>query len=537
MQRLFFALIVVTVFLSLFRLGSVSLFDVDEAVFATATKEMVQSGDWITPTYNGENRYDKPIFFYWLMAISYALFGINEFGARFPSAFAGFLLVVCSYLFVRRVRDERSALYAALSLSLSVYFFLYSHAAVTDMTLTLFTALSLMSFYLSLPVGDATGRETFGSGNEHPEKSSLERGVSRNATYYLCGFYFFSALAFLTKGLIGILFPFGIAVVFMLVTEGTGGVRRIFSPVGIVLFLVVSAPWYVAQVMINGREFIGQFFLKHHLMRYTGVISGHRGPLYYYVPALIVGLFPWIAFLPAGIRRAFRERDRLLLFASVWTAFVVLFFSFSTTKLPNYILPAVPAVAILLSSGMSAEGRLVLYGHAFIAATAVVLGIALLMSGSYLVKLGITEKGWIGTAAAALLLVAAAGFYGFAGRKGRYGFLATASALFLIVLSVKALPLASTSMQGTLLEYSLYAKERLGEGDRLITYGINNPSIVFYSGHHVTGAGSPEEIRPYLAAGVNVIAIAKAKDAAILNEFGFHVVRRDGKYALLEKNI
>src|SRR6266498_175509 len=150
MARFLLPVVVVALFISFFRLGSLTLFDVDEAVFAEATKEMVESSDYITPTYNGENRYDKPILFYWLMAAAYKVFGVNEFSARFPSAAAAVLTALALFLFLRVLRKEKDALYAAISLTLSIYFLAYSHAAVTDMTLTLFISLSLMSFFLSI---------------------------------------------------------------------------------------------------------------------------------------------------------------------------------------------------------------------------------------------------------------------------------------------------------------------------------------------------------------------------------------------------
>src|SRR5512135_506942 len=192
-SSLFPIIIAAALFLSLFRLGAPKLFDVDEAVFSEATREMVISQDWITPTYNGENRYDKPILFYWLMAASYKTFGINEFSARFPSALSAFFLCLALFLFVRHFRGPHEASLAAIAFALSLYFVAYSHAAVTDMALTLFIALSLMSFYLSVA-------------GERTSKTSL---------WYTYGFYLFSALAFLTKGLIGILFPFGIAASFL----------------------------------------------------------------------------------------------------------------------------------------------------------------------------------------------------------------------------------------------------------------------------------------------------------------------------------
>src|SRR5664280_115291 len=120
-SNIVFLVFAVVLFVSLFRLGSVLLFDVDEAVFAEATKEMVESGDYITTTYNGDVRYDKPIFFYWMMALSYKIFGINEFGARLPSALSGCLLAVALFFFMRHYYDLSKAVYAMLSMVLSIY--------------------------------------------------------------------------------------------------------------------------------------------------------------------------------------------------------------------------------------------------------------------------------------------------------------------------------------------------------------------------------------------------------------------------------
>ncbi len=473
---------------------------------------MVASGDWITPTYNGENRFDKPILFYWLMAIPFKIFGVNEFSARFPSALSASLLVLSLFLFLRHLKDEKRAFCAAVSLMLSVYYFVYSHAAVTDMALTLFISLSLISFYLSVE-----------------EKRSPEK-VDR----YRYGFYFFSALAFLTKGLIGILFPFGIAMFYLLFTEGISGIRKVLYAKGIVLFVIVSSPWYIAQTAINGQDFIRQFFIKHHFMRYTDVISGHSGPVYYYIPVLLIGLLPWIAFLPAGIRSGLKERDKLSLFAVIWTLFVVLFFSFSTTKLPNYILPAVPALALLISSGLTAQNGWARYANLWNALIAVVAGSAFLISKKYLSSFGISDTGWTTAAGVILFGVAIVHFYSFFTRKTRLGLISILTATFLFLFPLKVLPLANQYLQGTLHKYSLYAKDRLLENDRLVTYGINNPSIVFYSGHRTVNAGSEHDLMSLVKEDGRLLVISKAKEIAILKNLGFHVLEEDGRYAILE---
>ncbi|MEJ2315106.1 MAG: glycosyltransferase family 39 protein [Nitrospirota bacterium] len=517
MNRSFLFFIAVAMVISFSWLGRTTLFDVDEAVFSQATKEMVASGDWITPTYNGENRYDKPILFYWLMALSYKVFGIDEFGARFPSAAAGVVLALSVFLFTRYFRDAKAALYASLSTVLSIYFLAYSHAAVTDMVLTLFITLSLFSFYLSTAAQEA---------------SPNWRRVG------LYGFYLFSSLAFLTKGLIGIVFPFGIAAAYMIATEGPRGLKRVFSLGGTVLFLAVSAPWYVMEYRANGMEFIDQFFIKHHFQRYTGVISGHRGPVYYYIPVLLVAMFPWAAFLPAGVRAALKDRDtdKLGVFALIWFSFILLFFSFSTTKLPNYTLPLMPAASLLIASGMTAQGeRLRRYSYVFMAALSALMGALFLVSRGYLPKFGIEDVNWTLALSALMWALAALGVYAALRKKATYGIMSALTIAFLLVLSAKAVPIANQYLQGALYDYSLYAKENLPEGERIVTYRLNMPSIVFYSGHRVVSPGNKAHLLRLLSGGGRALAITRDRDVPAFDGLGFDLLESRGGYALLER--
>lgn len=554
MARFLLPVVAAALFLSFFRLGSLTLFDVDEAVFSEATREMVQSGDYITPTYNGEKRYDKPILFYWFMAAAYKIFGVNEFSARFPSAAAAFLTALSLFIFLRAVSDERRALYASLSLILSIYFFSYSHAAVTDMTLTFFISLSLICFFLST--------------------RDDQRPKSRKK--FLYGFYLFSALAFLTKGLIGIVFPFGIAIIFLWMSGGLRSIGKAFSLAGVAIFLLVSAPWYAAQLVINGREFVDQFFVKHHFARYTGIISGHKGPFYYYIPVLIIGMFPWTAFLAEGIRNSFKGgmqdtkkdtrsmiqdtadnkmQDEIMnhgscimhresrithyaslnLFALIWFAFIFIFFSLSTTKLPNYILPAIPAVSILISTGMTGHSKWNFYSNLFTAVIAAAMGVAFLMSPAYILKLGSFETGWTPAAAVVLFAIAGVMFHALFAGKGHYGIMSLLMFAFLCLMSIKAMPLVNQYMQGTLHRYSLYAKEKLRPDEKIVTYGINYPSILFYSGRRLDRVGNEAELMPILGQNRRLLAICKSKETGNLNRLGFDLIESDGKYALLER--
>lgn len=538
------ALLIVVLTISFFRLGALTLFDVDEAVFSEATREMVETGNWLTPTYNGVNRYDKPILFYWVMALSYKAFGINEWGARFPSAAAGVLLCLCLFIFMRRQKDERHAVYAVISLVLSVYFVIYSHAAVTDMTLTLFITLSLLCFYQSLGQGQET---------------------ARNRRYYLYGFYIFSALAFLTKGLIGIIFPFGIAGLYLLVTEGISGTKKIMSTGGTVLFLLVAAPWYLAELSVNGREFIDQFFIKHHFKRYTDVISGHKGPWYYYLLTLLIGLMPWVTFLPGGAAGAWgRFRDARSrngaaeahspeFFALLWFAVIVVFFSISTTKLPNYILPSVPAAAILIASGMVRQSeKQIRYTKVLMAVFSLLLGVGALigpvMAEKYLIRLGATGPSavfgagflddlrlWTGGLAFLLFAGTALNLVGAVKKKSYHELGAVLMLSILLLLSLKALPVGNKYMQGTLHKYSRYALDHLGTEGSLIVYKLSRPSIVFYSRHTVAGADQPAELEQLLKAERQTLVITTASEAAGLEKMGLSLIEKDAAYALFER--
>jgi 4-amino-4-deoxy-L-arabinose transferase-like glycosyltransferase len=509
--KFFFIVIIISLLMSFFRLGSVKLFDVDEAVFAQATKEMIGNNNWLTPTYNGVNRYDKPVLFYWLMAASYQVFGINETGARFPSAMAACVLALSIFFFSRHFRDDTYALYTVITFVLSLYFLVYSHSAVTDMTLSLFISLSLFSFYLA--------RERDGR------------------SLYLYGFYLFSALAFLTKGLIGIAFPFGIAVTFMFMTERWQGVRRVFSLKATMLFLAVAAPWYIAQLVVNGREFVDLFFIKHHFKRYLDVISGHRGPFYYYIPVFMAGLFPWSMFFPLGIRNALKTKDSFSIFALVWFTFIFIFFSFSTTKLPNYILPAVPAAVMLVSSGMVQHSKKWWrYSNAALAVMSFMIGIAFLISRPYFFKYGIHDINWIFYLSLITILMGVLFSYAAYAHKSYWGAASVLVMAFVFVLSIYVLPLASDYLQGTLYRYSLYAKSKLQGDQKIIAYGINKPSIVFYSGHKIISTGKKAEVKEVLDADKQLcIAVTKIKKVDELKELGFNLVENDETYALLER--
>jgi 4-amino-4-deoxy-L-arabinose transferase-like glycosyltransferase len=297
-------------------LGNAPLLDPDEPVYAQTALEMLQHEDFISPRIYGDFWYDKPPMYYWLVAASFKLFGVGEFAARFPSALLAVLGSVLIYLCGRKLFTERAGFLSALILSTSIEYFYLSKAAVTDITLTFFLTAALLAFL--------------------QEK------------YYLL--YICMALAVVTKGPIGILLCGGIIMLYLLLTGNLAQLKRMKLGSGIALFTVVAAPWYLSMYYYHGMDFINTFLGFHNITRFLQ--PEHTGTRwYYYIPVLIIGFFPWTAFLPqaaiAGVREQGTAKNAVY-FLLVWLSVVFLFFTFSQTKLVSYILPMYPPLALLI---------------------------------------------------------------------------------------------------------------------------------------------------------------------------------------------
>lgn len=310
-------LLLVAVSIIFSNLSSVPLLDPDEPVYAETPKEMLQYNEFISPRIYGEYWYDKPPMYYWLVASSYQFFGVSGFAARLPSALLAVCCAFALYAFARNLFNERAGLISAFALVTSIEFFYLAKAAVTDITLTLFLTLSLLCFI--------------------------------QKKYYF--FYAFSGLAVLTKGPIGLFFPFVITFLYLLLSRNLAELRRMKVFSGTFLFLLIAAPWYVFMYQIHGGEFINTFLGFHNVTRFTSPEHPSGVLWYYYIPVLIIGFFPWTAVLGQAVYKSLSSQCResqTLLFFNIWAAAVFLFFSVSQTKLVSYILPMYPALAVLV---------------------------------------------------------------------------------------------------------------------------------------------------------------------------------------------
>ncbi len=506
------------VFIAFFKLGGFILFDIDEAVFSEASREMVVTGDYITPHYNLEPRYDKPILFYWFMSTAFKLFGTNEFAARFTSAGFGVLLVLMTFFFVRRVKGNAAAYLSAIALLLNLEFFVYSHSAVTDMTLTFFIAASVYSFYL---------------------------GVREDNPKWFAVFWGAAALATLTKGVIGILFPVTIAFLFLFAVKDLGRMKSILRPSRILLYLLIAAPWFAAQSYINGWDFFNAFIIKHHIKRFAEVNSLHGGPFYYYLFVLLIGFFPWVAMLPAALYRGFKKRltaeEELYLLTGVWFIFILVFFSVSRTKLPNYIFPLFPAASIMsgliaseliIGKGKKAGLRHALYILLILSS---VIGVALCALPFMHVKMAIPfPPVFFFTLGGIFLLAAVFSIIAFYAPALSFAGISAVMVILVIFLRLYALPPVNLSLQKTLYDYATYARS-LGKDDVLVTYEIDNPSVAFYAQRKTlkTVKSAAYDIRENLNHN-KVLVITRNSRYEDLKEFkDLKVIDAEGEYMLL----
>jgi len=329
------ALCVLCLLIFFYGLGSLPLLGPDEPRYAQVAREMYETGDWITPRLAGLHWFEKPALTYWLAAAGYTLFGVSEFAARAGVALLASLGVLAMYWFGRRVRSAEFGYLSAAALVTCGLWPGFARGATFDLPLSVCFELSLFSFFLwTQPAEPARRRNTF--------------------WWWFCAAL---GLALLAKGLVGLVLPVGIAGLYLLLT---GQLRLVLQPrllvFGTLIVAGVAALWYGPMLARHGQEFIDEFIIRHHFQRYTSNKYKHPQPFYFFFLVVLAGSFPWLPFLLASVRRLFQTgralvrepAQRLPLFLWLWVLVPLLFFSFSGSKLPGYILPVFPAVALLI---------------------------------------------------------------------------------------------------------------------------------------------------------------------------------------------
>ncbi|HOG16538.1 MAG: Undecaprenyl phosphate-alpha-4-amino-4-deoxy-L-arabinose arabinosyl transferase [Syntrophaceae bacterium PtaU1.Bin231] len=311
-------LAVVPALLYVVLLGALPLIEPDEGRYSDIPSLMNRLSDYVTPRLQHVVYLEKPPLVYWATALSFQLFGESEWSSRLFVGLCAWGCILLTYFMGRRLSDERTGLYAAAVLSTMLYTFLLGRIHILDLPLTLFVCLAVWTGFLH-----------------------FRAGAARRWRLWLT--YLFAALAFLAKGLIGLVFPFAILFVWLLSVGRWREVPRLVSPVGILVLLAVSLPWVILVQKAN-PDFLWFFFVQEHFLRYTTTMHGRDQGFWYYIPVLIGGTLPWSAFLwkllrerPAEEAPLFAKEDRRFLWSWFW--FILLFFTASSSKLVPYIAP------------------------------------------------------------------------------------------------------------------------------------------------------------------------------------------------------
>ncbi len=336
-----------------YGLGAIPFVGPDEPRYAQVAREMFLRGDLITPTLAGHTWFEKPPLLYWMMIASFRLFGISEWSARLGPAISGLLTVVAVFWVARRVcrssQVEQATspgswcgLVAASTLGLIVL----ARGLGFDIVLTMTTAWAL-SFLLASTLADS----------------------AKEQIKLLAGFYVFVGLSLLAKGLVGLVIPFGVFATYQLLRREFPSKRLLWSFTwGLPLMLAVAAVWYVPVILRHGWPFIDQFFVQHHFARYLSNKYHHPQPFYFYLLVIVPLSLPWVAFLLEGLAktrmpklRGSDSHDHLRAFSLAWFLLPLVFFSFSGSKLPGYVLPVLPAGALIagdrLASYVAGQAR------------------------------------------------------------------------------------------------------------------------------------------------------------------------------------
>jgi 4-amino-4-deoxy-L-arabinose transferase-like glycosyltransferase len=321
-------------------IGQRDLFDPDEGRYAGIPAAMVDSGDWLTPRLNDFKYFEKPVLQYWGTAVAFKLFGNSNASARLWTALLGFSAALFSMFVAFRLYGSRAAIYT-FGLSISYLMVVaFGHYLTLDMALSAFLVMGIGSLVIA-----------------HSNQAS----ESQTRNWMLTGWAAL-ALATLTKGLVAVVLPAATVVVYSLWQRDWGLWKKLHLVKGLLLFLLITAPWFVAVSKAN-PEFAEFFFIHEHFDRYTSEVHSREGPIYYFIPFLLLGICPWLI---TSLRPLFSPEFRWLPDRPgqfdperfMWTFAVVTFcfFSLGQSKLPGYILPILPIIAVISGAQMASRG-------------------------------------------------------------------------------------------------------------------------------------------------------------------------------------
>ncbi|MCC5465968.1 ArnT family glycosyltransferase [Pelosinus baikalensis] len=454
--KIYGVLFLISFFGYMFFNQAIPITDPVESNYTLTAKEMVLSADWVSPRIYGNVWFDKPIFFYWLTALSFQLFGFSEWAARLAPALFAAVGVVLLYWFVSKTNTRRSALLAVVIMGTSFEYILLAKLVITDMVFFVFNCAALGFFYLGYVKMDGTKR------------------------WYLAA-YVSMALAVLTKGPIGALLPTLVMLLVILLQRNWTELKEMYLLTGVLLFAIVALPWYAAMYTLHGMEFINNFFGVHNYLRATVSEHPKDNVSYYYLAVFVLSMLPWSALAVKALIQGYKDlrsrKSPLLLFLFLWIAAYFGFYSLMATKYLTYTFPILFPVAILTAIQLE---RMLAQGKTKEIFYWIGVPAALLMVG-YMIAAYRYLAGWeLGLATAGLLL-----FLVFSVWKARnrtavdvFKLLCLCQLGSYIILSLFIFPAIAESRSGKEIAKSMVdlGVEKIG------MYQFYSTSAVFYSG-------------------------------------------------------
>lgn len=558
-------IVVVALAVFVLGLGNSRFWDQDEGYYASVAYEMFQRGDWIVPTFNHELFAHKPPMMYWGMMASFSLFGPSEFAARLVSALLGVGSALLTYALGRRLFDATTGWIAGIAMATCLMFSIVARSATADAYLSFFVLLALY-----LWARDAISSEQVAAPklNAAPDNENAlpENPSSLGVRTQTWGWVYFAiGLAVMSKGPIGCCFPVTIlGLVHWLAphwnattgktTESARWLERIsvcmrpssivqailaLRPVlGILIVGLVCAPWFLAMQNITHGAFLSEFLGIHHVHRFSQPMDNHGGPIYYYLLACLVGLYPWTAFAMPTLWQWARgpqwtDRPRATLLVSAWASVYLFVFSIASTKLPSYVIPAYPALALIAAhyiAGWRSYQRpsdrvWQLVGWACMGLVGLILIAGPWMltwptdSGTWMDRLELDRQAqqtirWVSVLGIPLLLGGGFGWWMRVRNRVRpmiVGYVATALAMMLLFWQI-LVPLADQHQTPQEVAGWLRTAREHGPTKSVAVLSYFRPSMVYYSGGPVRFCTSPEELLHSIAADPRSILVVS--DAA-----------------------
>ena len=502
-------------------LSGPALTDSDEAFYAESAREMIERSDWLTPYFNGDTRFEKPVLYYWLAAVMYTVSGISAWAARVPSALAGVALVILAYIAARRWYDNMTAFYAGLIVATSFGSIAMAHQALPDLPLTFFISLTVWGVFVGLL----------------PDPPDTVPTTSRQAWLIVSAVG--AACAFLVKGPVGIALLLSVLLPLSLLEwvmfKRFWQVRPRDIAMATAIGLALTVPWYLAMTMEHGVAYLERFFIAENLDRFASDRYNTPRAMWYYGPIVIGGLLPWSLFTPLCLpqfrgRRITWRPDIPTIRIGLWAIMPLVFFTFSIGKQPRYILPVLIPLSIFLAHGIVSALRDPVskarsFGICCVACGCTMLGIAgliyraqpLLISTPPVIlftsTIALGLSGVLITAAALAYIRTTARHWG-------------QTAVALIATSVVMLNLAAhhgvlaSNGESEVQQMAAMIRAEQTNNEPYGRHRVFNRNLLYYVGSPHVELPVIRAVRDFLRSSERVLCVLRAEDAALLARDG-----------------